>query len=79
MNKSELNKLSKIELEELGRTKGIELDRRYNHTKLVNQIFEVLTSEFDKTAVVNTTESAKSVKVKSLPRKFRGQPGKSNA
>ena len=57
MNKSELKKLSKIELEELGRTKGIELDRRYNKNKLVNQIFEIFTSEFDKTTAVKMTES----------------------
>jgi hypothetical protein len=57
MNKSELKKLSKIELEELSRTKGIELDRRYNKNKLVNQIFEVLTSELNKTTAVKMTES----------------------
>lgn len=57
MDKSELQKLSKIELEELGRTKGIELDRRYNKNKLVNQIFEIFTSEFDKTPAVKMTES----------------------
>jgi len=57
MDKSELKKLSKVELEELGRTKGIELDRRYNKNKLVNQIFEIFTSEFDKTPAVKMTES----------------------
>ena len=57
MDKSELKKLSKVELEELGRTKGIELDRRYNKNKLVNQIFKIFTSEFDKTPAVKMTES----------------------
>ena len=34
----ELMKLSKIELEELGREHGIELDRRLSHAKLVVQL-----------------------------------------
>ena len=38
MTKTELNKLSKEELEELGRTKGVELDRRLTKSKLVTQI-----------------------------------------
>lgn len=57
MNKSELKNLSKIELEELGRTKGIELDRRYNKNKLVDQILEVFASEFNATSAVKMTES----------------------
>ena len=57
MDKSELKKLSKVELEELGRTKGIELDRRYNKNKIINKIFEIFTSEFDKTPAVKMTES----------------------
>ena len=36
--KQELMKLSKIELEELGREHGIELDRRISHAKLVVQL-----------------------------------------
>ena len=35
VSKQELMKLSKIELEELGREYGIELDRRLSHAKLV--------------------------------------------
>jgi hypothetical protein len=38
ISKQELMKLSKIELEELGREHGIELDRRLSHAKLVVQL-----------------------------------------
>ena len=38
VTKQELMKLSKIELEELGREYGIELDRRLSHAKLVVQL-----------------------------------------
>ena len=38
VSKQELMKLSKIELEELGREHGIELDRRISHAKLVVQL-----------------------------------------
>ena len=38
VSKQELMKLSKIELEELGREYGIELDRRLSHAKLVVQL-----------------------------------------
>ena len=38
ISKQELLKLSKIELEELGREHGIELDRRLSHAKLVVQL-----------------------------------------
>ena len=38
ISKQELIKLSKIELEELGREHGIELDRRISHAKLVVQL-----------------------------------------
>ena len=37
-SKQELLKLSKVELEELGREYGIELDRRISHAKLVVQL-----------------------------------------
>ena len=50
MNKSELKKLSKIELEKLGRTKGVELDRRFNKKTLIEQ----LTSLFTKQSTVTT-------------------------
>ena len=45
MTKDTLKQLSKDALEELGRTKGIELDKRYNKTKLVNQIAAVFKKE----------------------------------
>ena len=38
ISKQQLMKLSKIELEELGREHGIELDRRLSHAKLVVQL-----------------------------------------
>ena len=38
ISKQELMKLSTIELEELGREHGIELDRRLSHAKLVVQL-----------------------------------------
>ena len=38
ISKQDLMKLSKIELEELGREHGIELDRRLSHAKLVVQL-----------------------------------------
>ena len=38
VTKQELMKLSKIELEKLGREHGIELDRRLSHAKLVVQL-----------------------------------------
>ena len=38
ITKQELMKLSKIQLEELGREHGIELDRRLSHAKLVVQL-----------------------------------------
>lgn len=45
MTEKELKQLSKDALEELGRTKGIELDKRYNKGKLVKQIAEVFNIE----------------------------------
>ena len=45
MTKDTLKQLSKDALEELGRTKGIELDKRFNKTKLVNQIAAVFKKE----------------------------------
>ena len=38
ISKQDLIKLNKIELEELGREYGIELDRRISHAKLVVQL-----------------------------------------
>ena len=40
--KKELGKLTKIQLEELGRQKGIELDRRLKKDKLVAQLHKSL-------------------------------------
>ena len=37
-NKSDFNSMSKFELEEYGRTIGIELDRRLTKTKLIQQL-----------------------------------------
>tara|TARA_A100000172_G_scaffold31102_2_gene18517 strand:+ start:621 stop:863 length:243 start_codon:yes stop_codon:yes gene_type:complete len=45
MTAEDLNKLSKDELEELGRTKGVELDRRLTKPKLVKQISKLFTSK----------------------------------
>lgn len=42
MSKTELKKLSKDELEELGRENGLELDKRLTKGKLVDQLFEVV-------------------------------------
>ena len=40
--KKELGKLTKVQLEELGRQKGIELDRRLKKDKLVAQLHKSL-------------------------------------
>ena len=40
--KAELSKLTKVQLEELGRQKGIELDRRLSKAKLVAQLHKKL-------------------------------------
>ena len=45
ISKQELLKLSKIELEELGREHGIELDRRLSHAKLVVQLKSFIDSK----------------------------------
>tara|TARA_R110000824_G_scaffold31867_16_gene103444 strand:- start:2497 stop:2718 length:222 start_codon:yes stop_codon:yes gene_type:complete len=45
MNKSELKNLSKIELEKLGRTKGVELDRRFNKKTLIEQLTGLFAKE----------------------------------
>ena len=51
MTKKELDQLSKDALEELGRTKGIELDKRYTKTKLVDQIAKLFKSEAKSSSV----------------------------
>jgi len=55
MTEKELKQLSKDALEELGRTRGIELDKRYNKAKLVKQI----ASMYKKEAKVETFISLK--------------------
>ena len=45
ISKQELMKLSKIQLEELGREHGIELDRRLSHAKLVVQLKSFIDSK----------------------------------
>lgn len=45
ISKQDLMKLSKIELEELGREHGIELDRRLTHAKLVVQLKSFIDSK----------------------------------
>ena len=59
MNKSELKKLSKIELEKLGRIKGVELDRRFNKKTLIEQITSLFTKESTVTAPVETAKPVK--------------------
>lgn len=72
MDKTDLKKLSKIELEELGRTKGVELDRRLTKSKLVSQIFGLFKS-------TQPAEITKPVKVTTRSRKFRVSPVKTNS
>ena len=43
MTENELNQLSKDALEELGRTQGVELDKRLTKKKLVDQIAKFFT------------------------------------
>ena len=42
LSKSELNKMTKAQLETLGREKGIELDKRKTKAKLVEQVYNEL-------------------------------------
>ena len=42
---SDLNKKSKYELEQIGRTIGIELDSRLSHNKLVDQLLEAFANQ----------------------------------
>ena len=79
MDDSQLKKLSKIELEELGRTKGVELDRRSNKKTLINQVSSLFKTKSSTT--VKAASSPESVKspVNPASRGFRVSPGKSNA
>lgn len=40
--KSELTKMSKVQLEELGRAYDVELDRRLTKTRLVDQLWKIV-------------------------------------
>ena len=40
--KSELTKMSKVQLEELGRAYNVELDRRLTKAKLVDQLWKIV-------------------------------------
>ena len=40
-----LNQKAKYELEKIGRTIGIELDRRQSHNKLVDQLLEAFANQ----------------------------------
>ena len=40
--KSELTKMSKVQLEELGRAYDVELDRRLTKAKLVDQLWKIV-------------------------------------
>jgi len=42
LNKIELMKLSTRKLEQIGKTKGIDLDRRFKKETLVDQLYKVL-------------------------------------
>ena len=74
MNKKELNKLSKIELEKLAREKNIELDRKYSKKTLIDQIYDL----FSKKTTVKSSIPEEKTKTTS-PGGFRVKPGKSNA
>jgi len=59
MDKLELKKLSKIELEKLGRTKGVELDRRFNKKTLIEQLAGLFTKESTVAAPAVATKPVK--------------------
>tara|TARA_A100001391_G_scaffold136539_1_gene95284 strand:- start:361 stop:606 length:246 start_codon:yes stop_codon:yes gene_type:complete len=52
MTAEDLKKLSKEELEALGRTKGVELDRRLTKSKLVKQLTSLFTSSNSSEAAI---------------------------
>tara|TARA_R110002020_G_scaffold475898_1_gene713935 strand:- start:2195 stop:2491 length:297 start_codon:yes stop_codon:yes gene_type:complete len=61
MSKDELKKLSKDELEDLGRENGLELDKRYTKGKLVKELnkhIESLDTEVEEVAVEEVAVSA---------------------
>ncbi len=69
MTKETLKQLSKDALEELGRTKGIELDKRYSKSKLIKEIAAIFAKEevyheddTNKDGVVDAQEAAAAAK-----------------
>lgn len=52
MSKDELKKLSKDELEDLGREYGIELDKRFNKSKLIKELSKTIEAEEAEAPVV---------------------------
>ncbi len=56
MTNDDLNQLSKNALEELGRTKGIELDRRLTKKKLISQIADFFITKKKKEVVEEVVE-----------------------
>ena len=79
MDESQLKKLSKIELEELGRTKGVELDRRSNKKTLINQISSLFKAKSSTTSKAANAPEPVKTPVTAPSRGFRVSPGKSNA
>ena len=70
MDKSELKKLSKIELEKLGRTKGVELDRRFNKKTLIEQLATLFIKE-PKETVVRAEQIKENVSTKAVKTSWR--------
>ena len=76
MTKDTLNQLSKDALEELGRTKGVELDKRFNKAKLVDKIAALFSKEekakeyhkddTNKDGVVDAKEAARAALVRAI-------------
>lgn len=76
MTKDTLNQLSKDALEELGRTKGVELDKRFNKAKLVTAIAALFKKEekakefhkddANKDGVVDAKEAARAALLRAI-------------
>ena len=79
MDDAQLKKLSKIELEELGRTKGIELDRRSNKKTLINQVSSLFKAKSSTTSKAASSPKPVKTPATAPSRGFRVSPGKSNA
>ena len=77
MTNDDLNKLSKNALEELGRTKGIELDRRLTKKKLIAQIADFFVTSKKKVekkeeVVEEVVEEVAPVDTSSIPSAYSG-------